>query len=396
MKYIVVAAARPNFMKIAPIMEAFRVHRERQVMLVHTGQHYDEKMSDDFFEDLNIPRPHLNLEVGSGSHAQQTARVMTAFEDVCAEHRPDWVIVVGDVNSTLACALTAKKLGIRVAHVEAGLRSRDMSMPEEINRLCTDAISDLLFTTDKMASENLQSEGVQKERIRFVGNTMIDTLLRNIHKALAMPLPANFEARQYAVLTLHRPSNVDSKATLTELFETLIDISKSIPIIFPVHPRTRQKLQKFGLEESLRNSQINLIAPLSYLPFIGLTARSRLVLTDSGGIQEETTVLGIPCITMRPNTERPITCTMGTNILVGSEPGRIRTAVLEALNASPKKNALPEKWDGNAAMRIVEVLLAQSVAQNGHIQEEILPKESKRNTATQIIEVTLSEYTIPS
>ena len=360
MKYILVAGARPNFMKVAPIMEAFRVRQQKQVLLVHTGQHYDDKMSDNFFADLQIPKPNLNLGVGSGSHAQQTARVMTAFEEVCIEHRPDWVIVVGDVNSTLACALAAKKLGIRVAHVEAGLRSRDMSMPEEINRLCTDAISDLLFTTDKMADENLRGEGVNEERICFVGNTMIDTLLRNIDKALSMPLPTEFEARQYAVLTLHRPSNVDSKAKLTALFEALIAISRSIPIVFPAHPRTRHNLQQFGLEDTLRDSQINLIAPLSYLPFIGLTARSRLVLTDSGGIQEETTVLGIPCITMRTNTERPITCTMGTNILVGSEPERIRTAVLAALlNASPRKNALPEKWDGNAAMRIVDVLLAE-------------------------------------
>lgn len=360
MKYILVAGARPNFMKVAPIMEAFRARQQGQVLLVHTGQHYDERMSENFFADLQIPRPTLNLAVGSGSHAQQTARVMTAFEGVCIEHRPDWVIVVGDVNSTLACALAAKKLGIRVAHVEAGLRSRDISMPEEINRLCTDAISDLLFTTDKLADENLRREGVNEERIRFVGNTMIDTLLRNIDKARALPLPTEFKDRQYAVLTLHRPSNVDSKPKLTALIEALIDISRSIPIIFPAHPRTRHNLLQFGLEDTLRNSQIKLITPLSYLSFIGLTAHSRLMLTDSGGIQEETTVLGIPCITMRSNTERPITCTMGTNILVGTEPERIRTAVSAALNAPPRKGTVPEKWDGNAAERIVDVLL------NGH------------------------------
>jgi UDP-N-acetylglucosamine 2-epimerase (non-hydrolysing) len=396
MKYIIVAGARPNFMKVAPIMEAFRVRGQKQILLVHTGQHYDEKMSDNFFADLEIPRPNLNLEVGSGSHAQQTARVMTAFEDICIEHRPDWVVVVGDVNSTLACALAAKKLGIRVAHVEAGLRSRDMSMPEEINRLCTDAISDLLFTTDKMADENLQREGINKERIRFVGNTMIDTLLRNIDKALSMPLPTEFKAREYAVLTLHRPSNVDSKPKLTALFEVLIDISRLIPIVFPAHPRTRNNLHQFGLEDTIHDSQINVIAPLSYLPFIGLTARSRLVFTDSGGIQEETTVLGIPCITMRPNTERPITCTMGTNILVGSEPERIRTAVLATLNASPRKNMLPEKWDGNAAMRIVDVLLADPAVLSEPTQENTPPQKWNGDTDVQIVEVVLNEHSVSS
>jgi UDP-N-acetylglucosamine 2-epimerase (non-hydrolysing) len=396
MKYILVAGARPNFMKVAPIMEAFRVRQHKQVLLVHTGQHYGDKMSDNFFADLQIPRPDLNLEVGSGSHAQQTARIMAAFEDVCIEHRPDWVIVVGDVNSTLACALVAKKMGIRVAHVEAGLRSSDMSMPEEINRLCTDAISDLLFTTDKMADENLRREGVNEARIRFVGNTMIDTLLRNIDNALSMPSPAEFEARQYAVLTLHRPSNVDSKVKLTGLVEALIDISRSIPIVFPAHPRTNHNLEKFGLGDTLRDSRIKLIAPLSYLPFIGLIARSRLVLTDSGGIQEETTVLGIPCITMRPTTERPITCTMGTNILVGTEPERIRTAVLAALNASPRKNTLPEKWDGNAATRIVDVLLTEPAGLNEPSRENTLREKWDGDTAVRIAEVLLNENSVSS
>jgi UDP-N-acetylglucosamine 2-epimerase (non-hydrolysing) len=396
MKYILVAGARPNFMKVAPIMEAFRVRGQGQVLLVHTGQHYDDKMSDNFFADLQIPKPDLNLGVGSGSHAQQTAQVMIGFEEVCIENRPDWVIVVGDVNSTLACALAAKKLGICVAHVEAGLRSTDMSMPEEINRLCTDAISDLLFTTDKMADENLRREGVSEERIHFVGNTMIDTLLRNIDKALSMPLPAELKAREYAVLTLHRPSNVDSKPKLTALVEALIEISRLIPIVFPTHPRTRYNLQQFGLEDTLRDSQIKLIGPLSYLPFIGLTARSRLVLTDSGGIQEETTVLGIPCITMRSNTERPITCTMGTNILVGNEPERIRSAVFAALNASSRKNTLPEKWDGNAAMRIVDVLLADPTALSELTQKNALPEKWNGDTPVQIVEVVLNEHSISS
>ena len=397
MKYILVAGARPNFMKVAPIMEAFRVREQKQVLLVHTGQHYDEQMSDNFFADLQIPRPNLNLEVGAGSHGQQTARVLTAFEQVCIEHRPDWVIVVGDVNSTLACALAAKKLGIRLAHVEAGLRSGDLSMPEEINRLCTDAISDLLFTTDKIADGNLRREGIDEERICFVGNTMIDTLLRNIDKALSMPLPTQLETGEYAVLTLHRPSNVDSKPELAALFGILVDISRLIPIVFPAHPRTRHNLQQFGLEDAIRNSQIDLIAPLSYLPFIGLTARSRLVLTDSGGIQEETTVLGIPCITMRHNTERPITCTMGTNILVGSEPERIRAAVLAALIATPRKNALPEKWDGNAAMRIVDVLLAETAASREPAQRNTLPEKRNVNAAAQIVEASvLNEHSVPS
>jgi UDP-N-acetylglucosamine 2-epimerase (non-hydrolysing) len=396
MKYILVAGARPNFMKVAPIMEAFRVRQQKQVLLVHTGQHYDDKMSNNFFTDLQIPKPDLNLGVGSGSHAQQTARVMIAFEEVCIEHRPDWVIVVGDVNSTLACALAAKKLGIQVAHVEAGLRSWDMSMPEEINCLCTDAISDLLFTTDKMADENLRKEGVNEKRICFVGNTMIDTLLRNIDKALSMPLPTEFKAQEYAVLTLHRLSNVDSKPELTALFEALIDISRSIPIAFPAHPRTRHNLQQFGLEDTLRNSQINVIPPLSYLPFIGLIARSRLVLTDSGGIQEETTVLGIPCITMRPNTERPITYTMGTNILVGGEPERIRAAVLAALSTSPRTNTLPAKWDGNAAMRIVDVLLTEPAALNESTRNNILPTKRNGDADVQIVEVVLNEHSVSS
>jgi UDP-N-acetylglucosamine 2-epimerase (non-hydrolysing) len=271
------------------------------------------------------------------------------------------------------------------------LRSRDMSMPEEINRLCTDAISDLLFTTDKIADENLRREGVSEQRIRFVGNTMIDTLLRHMETALLMPLPNKFEMREYGVLTLHRPSNVDSKPTLTALLEVLIDISRSIPIIFPAHPRTRHNLQQFGLEDALLDSQINLVAPLSYLRFIGLTARARLVLTDSGGVQEETTVLGILCITMRPNTERPITCTMGTNILAGSEPERIRTAVLAALNAPPRLNTLPEKWDGNAAMRIIDVLLAQEPTQrNG------LSLTWNGDAAVQIAEVDLNEHSLSS
>jgi len=360
-KFIVVAGARPNFMKIAPIMAAFanRDAARGQVVtkLVHTGQHYDRRMSDDFFSDLGIPDPDINLAVGSGSHAEQTARVMIAFEQVCIEEKPDWVVVVGDVNSTLACSVTARKLGIKVAHVEAGLRSRDMSMPEEINRLCTDAVSDLLFTTDEIAVNNLRKEGVPDDRIDFVGNTMIDTLLRNLDKALTLPLPAELQERKYAVVTLHRPSNVDSAGALRPLFHALQKVAERVPVIFPVHPRTRSRLQEFGLLGADMN--IHLIEPLSYLGFIGLVGRACLVLTDSGGIQEETTVLRVPCLTMRNNTERPITCTLGTNTLVGTDPERIVAAAMEVLNYGARESSVPPKWDGASGERIVDALLAQ-------------------------------------
>ena len=362
MKFLLVAGARPNFMKIAPIIEAFRERQNNnpglRVILVHTGQHYDRKMSDDFFDDLQIPPPDINLGVGSGSHAQQTARIMMAFEEVCQVQRPDWVIVVGDVNSTVACSLTAKKLGIRVAHVEAGLRSRDMTMPEEINRLCTDVIADLLFTTDRIANENLRCEGIGDNRIVFVGNTMIDTLLRHVERARCLPHPAGINSGDFAVLTLHRPSNVDNSETLSGILGAIIDISRRIPVIFPAHPRTVGRLREFGLIDELNGqSAIRLIDPVSYLPFLGMVIRSRMVLTDSGGIQEETTVLGVPCITMRPNTERPITCELGTNILVGTDPARIRAAAFSVLANNFQKHSIPEKWDGRAAQRIVDFLL---------------------------------------
>jgi UDP-N-acetylglucosamine 2-epimerase (non-hydrolysing) len=351
MRILLVAGARPNFMKIAPLREAFRKRGHQDVLLVHTGQHYDAKMSGEFFQELGIPEPDVNLEVGSGTHAEQTARIMVAFEKVCQRERPDWVVVVGDVNSTVACTITAKKLGIRVAHVEAGLRSRDMTMPEEINRLCTDVISDLLFTTDEMANENLRREGVPGERIRFVGNTMIDTLLAQIERAMATPLPEGLCEGQYGVLTLHRPGNVDHPEVLSGILSAVGSVCERIPVVFPVHPRTRGKLNGFA------HPNLMLAEPLSYLRFLGLVARCRMVLTDSGGIQEETTVLGIPCITMRGNTERPITCEMGTNVLVGSDPERIREAAFEALENGHRPHRIPDKWDGHAAERIVEVLL---------------------------------------
>jgi len=286
--------------------------------------------------------------------------VMIAFEEVCVREKPDWVLVVGDVNSTMACTITAKKLGIRVAHVEAGLRSFDMTMPEEINRLCTDVLADLLFTTDPIADRNLRREGVAEEKICFVGNTMIDTLLRHRDRAWSMPLPEGLVDREFAVLTLHRPGNVDSCETLTTIFGAIGEIARHIPVVFPAHPRTIARLKEFGLFDALQNQQsIRMVEPLSYLPFVGLVMHSRMVLTDSGGIQEETTVLGIPCITMRPNTERPITCELGSNILVGTDPERIKSAAFSVLNGSVREPAIPEKWDGQAAPRIVDRLLAQ-------------------------------------
>lgn len=354
MKFLLVAGARPNFMKVAPILAAFRRRNAQgvEVLLVHTGQHYDREMSEEFFRDLGLPEADINLGVGSGSHAQQTARVMVAFEEVCLRERPDWVVVVGDVNSTLACAITAKKLGIRVAHVEAGLRSRDMTMPEEINRVCTDAIADLLFTTDRIASENLLREGVPPDRIHLVGNTMIDSLLAHLDRARSLPLPDGLAPGAFAVLTLHRPANVDRPEVLRGILDAVGAVAELIPVVFPVHPRTARSLGTVPLHPNLK-----LLPPLGYLRFLGLVARARMVLTDSGGVQEETTVLGIPCLTLRPNTERPITCEMGTNIVVGNDPDRIRESALWVLRNGAVRCRIPEKWDGRAAERIVEILL---------------------------------------
>jgi UDP-N-acetylglucosamine 2-epimerase (non-hydrolysing) len=363
-KFAVVAGARPNFMKVAPLMRQFRTcissGVNAHVTLIHTGQHYDDKMSASFFRDLEIPPPEVNLDVGSGSHAVQTAKIMTAFEEFCERANPDWVVVVGDVNSTLACAITAKKLGVKVAHVEAGLRSRDMSMPEEINRLCTDAISDLLFTTDQIASENLLREGITPERIRFVGNVMIDTLYSNLERARSIPLPCGLPENGYAVLTLHRPSNVDSPQKLTPILSAIRKISDRLPIVFPIHPRTRKSVETNGLMGFLINDgKIHLLDPMSYLPFISCVAGSRVVLTDSGGIQEETAVLGIPCLTMRENTERPITCECGTNILVGDNPNRILSTFEAVMSGRMMRKRIPELWDGRSAQRIVDALLEQ-------------------------------------
>lgn len=352
-------------MKIAPIIEAMNRHPERiDQMLVHTGQHYDEKMSKAFFDDLGMPRPDIDLGVGSGTHAVQTARIMVEFEKVCIKEQPDLVIVVGDVNSTMACAITAKKIGIKVAHVEAGLRSRDMSMPEEINRLCTDVLCDYLFTTDHFANENLKREGIPEEKIFFVGNVMIDTLMKYKKAAARLDLAdrLGLEPGKYATLTLHRPSNVDDKDTLRGILEALSQIAKRLPIVFPIHPRTKKMAALFGLSHYFSNGGrvegIWTVDPLGYLEFLHLNMQAKMAITDSGGLQEETTVLGIPCVTMRENTERPITCEIGTNVVVGSKPDNILAAAEKILDGSNIGGKVPEKWDGKAAERIVECLLA--------------------------------------
>ncbi len=364
LKILNIVGARPNFMKIAPIVREMRRRGgEFLPLIVHTGQHYDEAMSDSFFRDLGIPKPDFHLEVGSHSHAVQTAKIMMAFEPVVLAEKPDWVLVVGDVNSTIACALVCAKLGVKVAHVEAGLRSRDQTMPEEINRILTDAISDLLLTTSEDADENLKQEGITGDKIKFVGNVMIDSLFYNLEKSRASKARGNLglTAKDYAVLTLHRPSNVDEKDIFSGLLDALIEISEKIPVIFPVHPRTRGNIEKFGFAEKVENSNIKLIEPLGYLDFMNLYSGAKLVLTDSGGLQEETTALGIPCLTLRENTERPITIELGTNQLVGVEKEKIKQAAFEILENSEQKAArIPPLWDGRAAERICETLLEKN------------------------------------
>jgi len=367
MKVINVVGARPNFMKIAPIISALKKYPHFfDQRLVHTGQHYDERMSRAFFEDLGLPRPDIDLGVGSDSHAKQTARIMIAFEDVCLAEKPDLVIVVGDVNSTMACTITAKKLGIETAHVEAGLRSHDMAMPEEINRLCTDVLCDYLFTTDHFANENLLREGLPADRIHFVGNVMIDTLLQHKAKAATLSLrqELGLERGHYVTVTLHRPSNVDDKKTLTGIVETLKEIARELPIVFPMHPRTRKMVEAFGLSSAFNSGGkahgLWVTEPLGYLEFLHLNMDACMVLTDSGGLQEETTVLGIPCITLRANTERPITCTEGTNQVVGNNPDQILRAARKVMVGEFPRGRIPDKWDGKAADRIAAVLVGRA------------------------------------
>lgn len=362
MKIISIVGARPNFMKIAPFIAAIEKHNSNSAngiehVLVHTGQHYDVAMSESFFRDLQIPAPDVNLEVGSGSHARQTAEIMLRFEKVCLEHNPDWVVVVGDVNSTMACTLVASKLHIRVAHIEAGLRSFDRTMPEEINRLVTDALADLLFTPSEDADENLLREGVLPEKIKRVGNIMIDTLVRNLEKARALKPYAQHGCREngYVFVTLHRPSNVDGKDSLEKIITRLAELSRTTPVIFPIHPRTEKNLKSFGImPDPAKNPGLKLCAPVGYFESIGLADKARFVLTDSGGLQEETTFLKVPCLTLRPNTERPVTITAGTNKLTSLEA--LESDIAAILNGSAASGGIPELWDGATSGRIVEIL----------------------------------------
>jgi len=358
---VLVAGARPNFMKIAPLYKAL-MKRGAEILLLHSGQHYDENMSQVFFDDLGIPNPDIHLGVGSGTHAKQTAAVMVAFEEVCVEHEPSMVVVVGDVNSTIACALVAAKLHIQCAHVEAGLRSRDMGMPEEVNRVLTDRICGILLTPSSDGDENLIAEGVDDSAIHMVGNVMIDSLVSNLEKAKASGIvdELGLEDSGYGVLTLHRPSNVDDENMLSEIIDTLEKICVKLNLVFPMHPRTRARAEAFGLMDRFNTTQGLLITePLGYHQFLGLVASSRLVLTDSGGLQEETTALGIPCLTMRENTERPITVTEGTNTIVGTDQSLILGCVDEILQDGGKAGRIPELWDGKAAERMAEVILSR-------------------------------------
>ena len=355
MKIDIIAGARPNFMKIAPIIEAIKNAKLKgsslNYRLIHTGQHYDKKMSGSFFEELGIPEPDVNLGAGGGSQAEQTAAIMIGYEKLLAEKPVDLCLVVGDVTSTMACAIVAKKANIKVAHVEAGIRSGDLSMPEEINRLVTDAITDIFYTTSAIANENIRKSGVAEDKIVFVGNTMIDTLLKNLPKLKkpALFLENKLAEKNYFVMTLHRPANVDGEEKLKELLTEIINNSQGLPIIFPVHPRTQKNLESLGIQAN------NLIyaEPMGYLEFNYLVKNAKAVITDSGGITEETTVLNVPCITLRDNTERPETITIGSNELIGTNPKNIKPALDKLFSGNWKKSGIPELWDGKAAERIV-------------------------------------------
>lgn len=355
---ILVVGARPNFMKIAPLYKELKKRGISQILL-HTGQHYDRNMSEVFFEDLGMPEPDIHLDVGSGSHASQTAKVMIEFENVCNEIEPPIVVVVGDVNSTVACSLVCAKLLIPCAHVESGLRSRDRRMPEEINRLITDCISDILLTPSKDASENLILEGIDESRIKLVGNIMIDSLYSNLEKSKSSDILNNLNIfeKEYCVLTLHRPSNVDKRDNFIRIIEALEKIGEKTKIVFPMHPRTRNMADRHGLTERISSVPGIIISePSGYLDFIALVANSKLVLTDSGGLQEETTALGIPCLTLRENTERPVTVEEGTNTIVGNYPKTIISSAFEALDGEGKSGRIPHLWDGNTAFRIADIL----------------------------------------
>ncbi|MEO6837531.1 MAG: UDP-N-acetylglucosamine 2-epimerase (non-hydrolyzing) [Ginsengibacter sp.] len=360
MKIDLIAGARPNFMKIAPIIEAIERASSQgkniSYRLVHTGQHYDKKMSGNFFEELNIPDPHVNLGSGSGTQAEQTANIMVRYEKVLMEERPDLVLVVGDVTSTMACSITAKKLNnIKVAHVEGGIRSGDLTMPEEINRMVTDAITDYFFTTSETANENLRKVGVGNERIFFVGNTMIDTLLKNRSNFIKPPVwnELKLESGKYIVMTLHRPANVDEEGKLKDLINEIINNSREMKLVFPVHPRTAKILEPLRIV----HPKLHVIEPLGYLEFNYLVEHAKAVVTDSGGITEETTVMGIPCMTLRNNTERPETITIGTNELLGTDPKAIQPAMEKLFSGGWKRGSIPKLWDGQTGERIVKSLL---------------------------------------
>jgi UDP-N-acetylglucosamine 2-epimerase (non-hydrolysing) len=357
LKAAVVVGARPNFMKVAPLMREFARRGGTETRLVHTGQHYDENMSKIFFEDLELPEPDIYLGAGSGSHAEQTARVMVEFEKIVLGDRPDLIIVVGDVNSTLACSIVGSKLWIPVAHVEAGLRSFDLAMPEEINRMVTDILARFCFTTCPEAEINLKREGVGEERIFFVGNIMIDSLLYYIDRAGGSEVleRLGLVEKDYILVTLHRPSNVDDPDELRELFAMLSRLAERMPVVFPIHPRTKKMLESADPPVAL-SDRLRLIDPVGYLDFIGMMKSAGIVVTDSGGIQEETTVLGIPCVTVRENTERPITIELGTNILAGTDPARVEAAVTGILDRGIGEHSLPPLWDGKTAGRIADVL----------------------------------------
>lgn len=354
----IIAGARPNFMKIAPIIRAIEAEQKQgadlHYRLIHTGQHYDRNMSGSFFEQLGIPDPHHNLEAGGGTQAVQTAEIMTRYEEILLHEPADLCLVVGDVTSTMACAITAKKLNLLVAHVEGGIRSGDRTMPEEINRLVTDSISDHFFTTSDIANRNLRNEGIPEEKIHFVGNTMIDTLLANLDRLIQPPLwkKLGLEKGGYMVMTLHRPANVDEEEKLRNLIAEIVHSARGIPVIFPVHPRTRKNLEKLGID----HPNLHYSDPLSYLEFNYLVRDAKAVITDSGGITEETTVMGVPCITLRDSTERPETCTIGTNELIGTDPKAVAPALNTLFEGGWKKAGIPELWDGRTAERIVAIL----------------------------------------
>ncbi len=359
-KIVLVVGARPNFMKSAPLMKELAKHTDRfETVLIHTGQHYDHKLSQLFFDELKMPKPNIYLGVGSGSHAEQTAKIMTAMESELMSSKPDLVVVFGDVNSTLATSVVTSKLWLKLAHVEAGLRSFDNTMPEEINRIVTDRLSDYLFVSEKSGLENLKSEGVPDDKVFFTGNIMIDSLVSNLEVARKSDIleRLSLKPQEYIAMTMHRPANVDNRDILESIMSGVVEISKRMPIVFPCHPRTRKRIEEFGLTDESMGGNVKVVEPLGYLDFLKLQADCKMVLTDSGGIQEETTYLQIPCVTMRENTERPATVDVGTNVITGTDPKIFTEAALRAIDGKGKKGSIPDLWDGKTAGRIVDVLL---------------------------------------